>query len=501
MRRRSATAGSRGSTTAHAPKEPKAPISILDACDDPKIFAPWFKDRQTWAAWFVFLRVMFGLGLDADGLAIFQACTGRSAPRPGGYLEASLVIGRRGGKSLILALIAAYLSAFFDWSPYLTGGERGTLLIVATDRRQSAVIFKYLKEMLSIPLLAGLIQRETADMLDLANGVSIEIVTASWKTIRGRTVIAGLADELAFWSDDSGANPDTEILAALKPAMATIPKAMLLKASSPYSRKGALWNDHRKHYAQDDSPVLIWQAATRVMNPSVPQSFIDAEYESDPASATAEYGGTFRTDVETFISREAIEAVTSVGVLERGHISGERYWAFTDPSGGSSDSMTMAIGHLQRGLVDSEKTVIVDAIREVRAPFSPEAVVDEFAQLLKVYGVTAVTGDRYGSSWVSERFRVHGIAYQPAEKAKSDLYKDVLPAINSRQVDFLDHPKLLAQFVSLERRTARGGRDSIDHPPGGKDDIANAVAGLCCLVRAASNVTRTRRVFINYMGR
>jgi hypothetical protein len=31
----------------------------------------------------------------------------------------------------------------------------------------------------------------------------------------------------------------------------------------------------------------------------------------------------------------------------------------------------------------------------------------------------------------------------------------------------------------LERRTARGGRDSIDHPPGAHDDLANAVAGLC----------------------
>jgi hypothetical protein len=475
------------------------PISIIDACEDPQIFGPWFKDRATWAAWFCFLKVMFALPLDDAELKTFRECTGRDTPRPGGYLEASLVIGRRGGKSLILALIAAFLAAFYDWSPYLTGGERGTLLIVATDRRQAAVIFRYLKDMLSIPLLAGLIQRETADMLDLANGVSIEIVTASWKTIRGRTVIAGLADELAFWSDDSGANPDSEIIAALRPAMATIPRAMLLKASSPYSRKGALWNDYRKHYAQDESPVLIWKASTRTMNSSVPEAFIAQAYEDDPASAAAEFGGEFRTDVESFISREAIEAVTPTGVLERGHISGQRYYAFNDPSGGSSDSMTVAIAHLEHR--NNEKVVIVDAIREVRAPFSPEAVVDEFATLLKIYGITAVSGDRYAGQWPRERFKVHGINYEVSEKTKNDIYRDLLPIVNSRQCDLLDHPRLFGQLVSLERRTARGGRDSIDHPPGAHDDVANAVAGVVVQTRAASNVTRARQVHINFMGR
>jgi hypothetical protein len=495
------TGSARRSATARAAKaEPKAPISIIAACEDPQIFAPWFRDKETWSGWFCFLKVMFGLPLDEAELAIFRECTGRSEPRPAGYLECALICGRRGGKSLILALISTYLACFFDWSEYLTAGERATVSVIAADRKQASTILRYVRGMLGVPLLGGMIERETNDAIDLRNRVSIEIATANYRTVRGKTIVAGLADELAFWqSDDLGANPDVEIINALRPAMATIPRAMLLKASSPYSRKGVLWSDFRKHYAKDESPVLVWKAATRTMNPSVPESFIAAAYEDDPASAAAEYGAEFRTDVEGFVTREAIEAVTSPGVIERGFITGQRYFAFTDPSGGSSDSMTLAVGHLEQR--NSEKTVVLDAVREVRAPFSPEQVVDEFVKLLQSYKITTVTGDRYGSSWVSERFSLHGCAYKPAEKAKSDLYKDVLPAINSRQVDFLDHPKLLAQFVSLERRVARGGRDSIDHPPGGKDDVANAVAGLCCLIRADSNVTRTRQIRINFMGR
>jgi hypothetical protein len=37
------------------------------------------------------------------------------------------------------------------------------------------------------------------------------------------------------------------------------------------------------------------------MNPTVPQSVIDEAMEEDPASANAEYGAQFRTDVETYI--------------------------------------------------------------------------------------------------------------------------------------------------------------------------------------------------------
>jgi hypothetical protein len=40
--------------------------------------------------------------------------------------------------------------------------------------------------------------------------------------------------------------------------------------------------------------------------------------------------------------------------------------------------------------------------------------------------------------------------------------------------------------VGLERRTARGGRDSIDHAPGAHDDLANAVAGLAAVAKRGS---------------
>jgi hypothetical protein len=222
----------------------------------------------------------------------------------------------------------------------------------------------------------------------------------------------------------------------------------------------------------------VWQAATREINASVPQSVIDAAMEEDQPRAMAEWSAQFRVDVESFVSREAVHLCVALDVHERAPMSSVRYYGFVDPSGGSADSMTLAVGHREGDVV------VLDALRERKPAFSPEDVVSEFAELLKSYRVTSISGDRYAGEWPKERFRDHGISYEPAQKPKSDLYRDLLPAINSRKIDLLDHPRLLTQLVGLERRTARGGRDSIDHAPGAHDDLANAVAGLCGCTRS-----------------
>src|SRR5215831_14088390 len=102
-----------------------APLSIVDAIDDADIFAPWFRDRATWQAWFAFLNVLFGLPLSPDQLVIYQECTGRTAPPSGPFYEAWLICGRRAGKSFVLALVAVFLACFRDWQPFLVPGETG----------------------------------------------------------------------------------------------------------------------------------------------------------------------------------------------------------------------------------------------------------------------------------------------------------------------------------------------------------------------------------------
>lgn len=461
-----------------------APMDILRACADRNLFGQWFRDRDTWQAWFAFLAALFGLPIDDDQLALFRHHTGRETPPTRSASEAWLVVGRRGGKSFVMALIAVYLACFQPYRRYLQPGERATILVVAADRRQARVILRYVRGMLTdIPMLAGLVQRDTAEAFDLKNRVTIEVGTASHRSTRGYTFAAVLCDELAFWRTDDAAEPDYAILDAIRPGMATIPGALLLCASSPYARRGALWDAHRRWWAVEGAP-LVWRGTTREMNPSVPQSVVDAAMERDAASARAEYMGEFRADMEVLVTREVVRACISSGSREVAPLlSRHRYCVFVDPSGGSADSMTLAVAHREGD------DVVLDAVREAVPPFSPEAVVAEFARVARSYGARQVVGDRYGGEFPRELFRRHGLTYEVAEQTRSDLYLNLVPILNSGRARLLDLDRLENQLTGLERRTSRAGRDIVDHPPGGHDDLANAAAGALLAALAAGRRT------------
>lgn len=230
-------------------------ISILDAANDKHLFAPSLKNRETWAAWFAFLGALFALPLTPDQLTIYRQCTGRNEPPKMAAQEGWLICGRRAGKSFILALVGVFLACFFNHQQYLAPDERGTVLIIAADHKQARVILRYIRALLTqVPMLARLIERETAESFDLTNAVTIEVAAASFRSTRGYAIVAVLADELAFWPTDDSAEPDYEVLNAVRPGMATIPGAMLLCASSPYAQRGALCDAHRKHFGKNGGP-------------------------------------------------------------------------------------------------------------------------------------------------------------------------------------------------------------------------------------------------------
>ncbi len=456
--------------------------TILDTLESVNIFGPLFHPIESWDAWRVLLAAIFALPMTDEQLDVFQRCTGRTNAPTSPAIEAWLPIGRRGGKSRILALIAVYLAAFRDWRPHLAPGERGVVQVIATDRKQARSIFRYARALLvETSILNPLVENETAEMLVLANGIDIEITTSSFRAVRGYTIVAALVDEIAFLRTDEGSkNPDSALIEALRPAMATVPGALLLCASSPYARRGELWRAYKNHFGMDGDPILVWNASSKTMNPTVPQDVIDKAYERDPTSASAEYGAEFRTDVDAFLSYEVVEAVTVPGRFELPLVDGVKYLAFTDPSGGSQDSFALAIAHKEN------ERVVLDLIREVRPPFSPEAVVKQFASIMKVYNVRQVVGDRYGGEWPRERFREYGIKYCPSDRSRSEIYAEFLPLMMTGQVELLDQKRLVVQLVKLERRTSRNGRDQIDHGPGGHDDVSNAAAGALLLASVSS---------------
>lgn len=390
------------------------------------------------------------------------------------------IIGRRGGKTRAAGTLGAYVAGLCDHTDKLAPGERGVLPILAASISQADRAFMHtLGVMTHSPVLSQTIVSHSAGIIRLNTRVDVEVRPANYRTVRGVTAVAVICDEIAFWMIEGTSNPDTEILNALRPALATT-GGPLLVISSPYAKKGELYTAFRRDFGQAGDPrILIAKGPSRSFNPSLSQRVVDRAYERDAAVASSEYGGEFRNDLEAFVSREIVEACVTPDVTERPYRSGVRYVAFVDPSGGGADAMTLAIGHTEGD------RAVVEATRERKPPFSPESVVEEYAGLLKTYGIYRVTGDRYAGEWPREAFRRHGITYDLAEQPKSQLYQDMLPVLNSKRVDLTDSDVLVAQIAGLERRVARGGRESIDHAPHAHDDLANVIAGLVglCVTR------------------
>lgn len=446
-------------------------VTFRKAIEDPNLLGGAL-EGTSWLTWRALLLAMMGEPLTPEELEAYQSRTGRRTPPTKRVDEFWTVAGRRGGKTRSMSTVAVYLGALVDYSDVLVPGERGVIPLIAPDKVQARVALDYATGLLEqSPLLSQRLADRTAETLRLTTGIDIEVRSASFRRLRGLTSVAALADEAAFWLSEESTNPDKEILDALRPSLITT-KGPLVVISSPYARRGAVWETYSRHFGSQGSPkILVAHGASRDFNPSLPQSVINEAMERDPAWASAEYLGQFRTDVENFLTREAIEACISPDVHERPPERRNHYVAFVDPSGGSADSMTLGIAHTEG------RTQVLDVLRERRPPFMPEPVVDEFASLIRSYRCTTVYGDRYAGEWPREQFQKRGVHYEPSEKPKSDIYRDLLPLINSAAIDLLDNQRLINQLITLERRTARGGKDSIDHPRGGHDDVANAAAG------------------------
>jgi hypothetical protein len=458
-------------------------VSLRKALADPQLLGSVLAG-DSWSAWRTMLIAAIGEPLTPPERAVFTRFTGREIEPCQQIEEAAFVIGRRGGKDRAVSVLAAYIAGLCDHSDVLALGERGIVVCLSLDQRGAKITLDYITAIFQgVPILKQLVASRTADALELTNGITIEVRAASFRRIRGITAVAAIASEVAFWMDaDASMNPAEEILAAVRPALGTT-GGPLIMISTPYARRGELWETYRRHYGPDGDPlVLVAQGTTRDFNPTFSQRRVDRAIERDPAKNRAEYLCEFRNDITNFISHEAVEACVVPGRFELPPVSGVNYIGTVDPAGGSgSDSMTVGIAH--RG---KDGCSVLDLVREWRPPFSPEAVVTESAALFKAYCIHRVTGDHWGGEFVREPYRLNGITYDLAEKPKSDSYRDFLPLINSRRAELLDHRRLSSQLLGLERRTARSGKDSIDHAPGSHDDLVNAAALALVLAAFAS---------------
>jgi hypothetical protein len=466
-------------------------MNITQAIRDPKLLQPYFGDLRSWQPWLTALRATYGLpitGRPACDLA--RAATGRyvtTLPRTG-FSTALFLTGRRSGKSRVAAAIAAYEATIAGHGAKLDPGERGVVPVLAPTKAQGRIVRDYIRAIFELSLFRGELGGETTDGFVTRCGTRIEIMAGDFRTVRGYTLLAAVVDEACFFGyEDAAKVNDTELVRALRPSLATV-GGKLICISSPYARRGWCYEQYKRHHGNPAGRVLVWNVPSRTMNPTLPQRIVDEALAEDMQAAKSEYLGEFRDDVAGYITRKVIEGLVTTGCPERLPRPHTTYVAFADLSGGRADDAALAIAHRVR-VPHYGCRVVVDYARRWRPPFSPQAIIEEMAEELRRYGCRRVVGDNYAAEFVARAFESNGIRYTRAEQPKAVLYAELLPRLCSGMIELPDNPTLVAQLAGLERRVRAGGRDVIDHPPGGHDDLANAVAGVATVA-----ATERRRV-------
>ena len=432
-------------------------------------------DTDTWETWLVVLKAAFGRPLDKAELDAFHAVAGDRAPPEHRVRELWAVAGRRSGKSRMAAAVAIYLALFVKHR--LVPGETGMALVLAGSMDQARTVFGYVKGFLeATPTLRREVTAIKQSEIELRNGICIAVHSNSYRTVRGRTLVACVLDEVSFWRDESSATPDVETYSAVLPSLATT-DGMLIGISTPYRKLGLLYQKHRDHFGADGDEVLVVQGASKAFNPSLSDRTLAAQRAADPTAAGAEWDALFRSDIGAFLDDELIDAAIEYGrPLELPPTGNTIYRAFVDAAGGGPDSYTLAIGHLEAG------TYVIDVVRGTSSKFDPQSVTEEYAALCKQYRVRTVVGDNYARDWVAGAWRKLGFEYIRSAKPKGAIYLEALPVFTRGLARLPDHGRLVRELRLLERRTHRSGKDTVEHPRNGHDDHANVVCGVFSLL-------------------
>jgi hypothetical protein len=457
-------------------------VQITDLMDN----LQWFRYAASWTAWRAFLCAVYGLPMTEEELAIFQRCTGLKDPPGKRVSEAWALCGRRARKSAVGALIGVYEGGFREHADrkhggYLAPGEIARIPIIAAKKDDAGQIRAFAGAILSEPALSHLLAKgpQLAETIKLSCSVELQIVAASATAGRSRSIPCALYDEVAFWPAENSATPDEETMRAVGFGMANVPNPLTVGMSSLHARRGVLYQRFKDFYGVAGTSVLVWKSDTLSMHDSPTiRVFVEKKWADDPIAAAAEIGKdgdiAFRADVESFVSEDVLDKIIVKGRKEIPPDPKKplRYWAGCDPSGGSQDSMCLAIAHHDK----VTGKVVLDYSGEWRPPFDTTVVTAEVSAVLKRYGIKVVKGDHYGGEWPKDAFKKHDITYILSERPKREIYRDVLPLFNGGRVELLDIPRLRLQLVTLERYTARGGSDTVDHRRGAHDDIANCCA-------------------------
>lgn len=450
-------------------------ITIIEAIRDPNILGDTLAPAQEAA-----LRAMYGLPLEGEQRELAEQCAGLSWAEGEEYREAAFICGRRSGKSDKLASNVAIYEAFFR-DHNLSAGETGIVLLLAQNMRQAKVVKGYIEGKINrSPVLRRHIVASRAQELELDNGITIAIHPSSFRSVRGLSVVCCICDEIAFWwTEDSYANPDVEVIRAVRPALATFPHGKLLMVSSPYTMTGVLWDAWQGR--EKDNQTLVWHAPTRLMNPTVPDKFLKREQERDPENYRREYEAEFTEAVSSFLPIEMIEQCVVEGRAELPPDKDEHHYVAAVDAAFKGDTFTLCIAHSDKERGKIVIDLLAGWLGSKEHPLRLSEVVPQIKEMCSRYNVHYLKGDQFGAEPLRDAFEREQITFEEytfTNQSKADLYATLRTRIMDGAIELLDHPTSVRELRGLEVENLPGGSMRVRHARHARahDDYADAIA-------------------------
>lgn len=464
----------RGVKVAAAPAKDLQDIDIITFATDKRYLNLSFRERP---AQEVLLRVLYGLPLDRKQARIYRKLTSNKKEFEAGQdkTEAVWVLGARSGKSLLASIIALYEATRNKWQKYLSKGEFGYIVVIATRQKQAEQIIQANCSRLieNSPALSGLAKELYQTELTLTNNMKIISLPCNSTAGRGLPIACFCLDECGHFYTE-GVKADQTIYDSLRPRMAQFLGAKVVLISTPAAKQGLLWN----FFSEGFSVPSRWtaQAETRTVNPEIPKEFIKREYKRDIDYARREFGAEFAEKIESFFSYEVLEnSFTLVGTLP--YNESFDYSLGIDQSGLSGrDRFALAISHKE------DDRVLVDHI-EAWETKNSDIILRDIGKLAEGYRINKASIDRYAKGWVSQALNKLGLQVE-IRPSLPEIYTNLKSLMIAQRVRLPDNPDLRKALSNTQAFYGRNNALSIAHQrsAAGHSDLADAVASVVWVI-------------------
>jgi hypothetical protein len=432
-------------------------------------------------AWITAYKAFDGEQLTDSELEIWRALTGKDEYSQRDYPELTAIKGRRSQGTKTCCKYLAYKIHTENYRRYAAKGDRLRVPIIAQSKDVAREIVSYLTDFYTNTDLASEVEADglLKGSIDLKNGFIVSVQTCSFRAPRGITAPLALCDEVGIWRAE-GADIDREVVRSLTPAMIQFPNRKLILLGSPWTKVGTLFD--RWEHRFEDGDRLVLHCPTPRMNAMIPAEELAREEQNDPQNYRREFLAEWLDDVDQFLPDSDITAAVRSGIREQAYVEAlkSHYMATIDASGLSGkDRFTFAIGHRSvRG--KDQVGVSLDLLRGWSRRGVAE-VVDEIAATLKLYGLSTVSADQFGFSFLKELLalrKIEVIQLAWSARSKPEIFLDLKLALAQGNLKLLDHQESLRELRLLECRRTSGGHSAISAPRGQHDDYACAIAML-----------------------